>query len=44
MRNKQTPGRKAATTYWQMLVKAEVLKLHRRGVLFDEALLEWARK
>jgi len=42
MRNKQTPGRKAAT-YWQMLVKAEVLELHRRGVEFDLALLEWAK-
>jgi hypothetical protein len=29
--------------YWKLLVKSEVLKLHRRGEMFDLALLEWAR-
>ena len=33
----------ARKNYWQILVKAEVLKLHRRGEMFDESLLEWAR-
>jgi hypothetical protein len=44
VRCEQTKQRKQTRWVWQKIVKSEILKLHRRGEMFDLALLEWARQ